>query len=463
MTTSTEVTIPEHIFKAYDIRGLVKGELSEELAYRLGRAFIIFLRSQATDLTGKKIVVGHDMRPTSVPFQAAVIRGMIDEGIDVVDIGLTSTPLFNFACAHYPEHAGGIMVTASHNPAEYNGFKMTLGNGMPIGKESGMSEIKRLVVTREKMDIAHTPGSVVQKQILTDYMQRIFSLVPKESISPMKIVIDYGNGMGSVSVPEVLKELPVTVVSLYETPDGTFPNHEANPLKVETLTALQAKVREEKADFGFALDGDADRIGLVDERGDVVDPSIVGALLGLEVLRTHKTGHMLYDLRSSRIVKDTWEKAGATTGMCRVGHALIKKQMKETSTLFASELSLHLYYHDMYDVESNDLSLVYVLHMLSREKKPLSQLVDALKVYAHSGEINFEVEDKEGAMKRVEDAYRTSAKEISHLDGIWMSFDWGWLNVRPSNTEPILRLNLETKTKEETERRVEEVKKLLIA
>jgi phosphomannomutase len=373
------MNIAQHIFKSYDIRGLADTELSAELAYKLGRAFVVFLRNQQRIKPGQAVVVGKDMRQTSPALQEAVMRGVSDEQVDVVDIGLVSTPLFNFACANYHEHAGGIMVTASHNPAQYNGFKMTLGDGLPVGEAFGMAEIKDLVIHSNYAYQDSVDTFFPKKDILQDYIQKVFSVVPQESIRPMKLVVDAGNGMAKVTFPEMLKNLPVEVEYLYLEPDGSFPNHEANPLKVETLAALQKKVVETGADFGFALDGDADRIGLVDEKGEVVDASFVGALVGLEVLYNHPNARMLYDVRSSMIVPEVWQAAGASVEMCKVGHANIKKMLKETGGAFASELSLHLYYHDTFDVESTDLSLLYVLQVLSRENKPLSELVAPLK------------------------------------------------------------------------------------
>lgn len=453
--------IAQQIFKAYDIRGLAETELSPDLAYSLGRAFVIFLRAHDLLKADQAVVVGRDMRLTSPSLQQAVMKGVRDEGVPVVDIGLVSTPLFNFACANYSNHAGGVMVTASHNPAKYNGFKMTLGDGLPVGEAFGMAEIKDLVANSNYayQDSAETIFS--KKDVLQDYIQKVFSIVPAQSIRPMKLVVDAGNGMAKVTFPEILKNLPVEVEYLYLEPDGSFPNHEANPLKVETLVALQKKVVETGADFGFALDGDADRVGLVDEKGEVVEASFVGALVGLEVLRNHPNARMLYDLRSSMIVPEVWQAAGASVEMCKVGHANIKKALKETGGAFASELSLHLYYHDTFDVESTDLSLLYVLQLLSREKKSLSDLVAPLKKYFHSGEINFEIEDKIGTMKKIEEIYKAQAQEISRLDGLWMKFDWGWVSVRLSNTEPVLRLNLEARNEKVMKEKVNELSEII--
>lgn len=454
------MTFPAHIFKAYDIRGLVEGELSPLLAYRVARAFASFLAQSGENIAGRRIVVGHDMRHSSVPFAAEVVRGLTEAGLDVVDIGLTSTPVFNFACAHFPDHAGGIMVTASHNPAAYNGFKLTLGSGLPIGKNSGMDTIRELTMGGD-FEASQVVGSVESRDVYPDYVAHLKSLVDFSSIKPMELVVDAGNGMAKVSLPKVLAELPVSVEYLYLEPDGTFPNHEANPLKIETLHDLQAKVRDTGADFGFALDGDADRIGLVDETGTVVEASYVGALIGLEVLRQHPGATMLYDLRSSQIIPEVWQNNGAKTEMCMVGHALIKKMMRETGAEFASELSLHVYFGDVYNLECSDLALLYVLQMLSREPKKLSELVAPLKKYAHSGETNFEIHDKAAALKAIEEKYAPTATKTSAIDGLWYQFDWGWVSVRTSNTEPVVRLNLETSSPEVTAQKMAEFTALL--
>lgn len=452
---------PSHIFKAYDIRGLVDGELSPELAYAVGNGFVFFLKEKHIDLAGKKLVVGYDMRQSSVPFAKAVIRGMTDAGIDAVDIGLTSTPVFNFACAHFAEHAGGIMVTASHNPAAYNGFKITLGNGLPVGGVSGLDVIRDFAEAGHAL-VAEQKGTVEERDVRDAYYEKIFSIVSPQAIRPMKIVIDAGNGMGQVTFPNWLPRLPMTVEYLYLQPDGTFPNHEANPLKTETLSDLQKKVIETGADFGFALDGDCDRIGLADEKGDIVDASAVGALVGLEVLQDHPNARMYYDLRQSMIVPEVWRAAGASlVEKTKVGHANIKKAMKENNIAFASELSMHLYFHSMYDLESSDLALLYVLRMLSRSENHLSELTAPLKKYFHSGEINFDVKEKALAIARVRDRYAKEAMDISELDGLWMGFDWGWLNVRASNTEPVLRLNLEARDEKTMREKVQEISHII--
>lgn len=455
---------PDHIFKAYDIRGLVDKEITADIAYKIGRAFVVFLKNKGFGLEGDKIAVGRDMRESSFVYKESVMKGILDEGMDVVDIGLVSTPVFNFACAHYEDHIAGIMVTASHNPAEYNGFKITLGDGTPIGGANGLYEIRDLAKVEDftEIDKVLRKAGVIKREVLGDYIDKIFSLVDKKEIKPMKIVVDGGNGMGGAVLPKVLKQLPqVEVEYLYIEPDGTFPNHEANPLKTETLKDLQAKVLEVGADFGFAMDGDGDRIGLVDERGEVVGASFVGAILGLEVLKNHGSGKMFYDLRSSMIVPEVWKENGGDPEMCMVGHANIKKLMKEKDAIFASELSMHLYYGDLHDLESSDLSLLYLLKILSYEERSLSELIQPFEKYFHSGEINFEVEAKDGIIAKLEEDYKDEAEEVSHLDGLYMRFDWGWFSVRKSNTEPVLRLNLEAREEGVMNEKVKELKGLI--
>ena len=457
------MSIATHVFKAYDIRGLVDGELTEELAYYIGHAYLQVLKEKGFDIDGKKLVVGYDMRETSIAFKNQIAKAWQQAGVDVVDVGLSTTPTCNFAAAHYDDHVGAIMITASHNPSEYNGFKLVMQDGLPIGKHNGMDRIKELVV-EQFVHKAQQEGSLEQKNIMDDYLAHVFSLVSASSMGSKKIVIDYGNGIGSVAMKLFLAKLPqIEVISMYEKPDGSFPNHEANPLKLDTLIALQDKVKEVQADFGIALDGDADRIGLVDNNGEIVEASFVGALYGLEVLRKNPKSHMLYDLRSSQSVKELWEAAGATTGKSVVGHALIKKMMKDNDAVFASELSLHLYFKDMYGVESSEYALGLLLAILAREEKSVSELVSPMKKYFHSGELNFEVDDKAAAIARVQQAFGDSANEHSDLDGLWLGFDWGWFNIRQSNTEPVLRLNLEAWSEKEMGEKVEEVKKMIMS
>jgi phosphomannomutase len=452
------MTFSEKIFKAYDIRGLVDSELSMDFAYKLGASLVEFLKRKDIELANKKIVLAYDMRPTSKDYKDNLAKAIIEQGVDVVDIGLATTPMFNFACANYEEHVAGIMVTASHNPGQYNGFKLSFGDALPIAEKNGLQDIKEMCLNFN-LEKRENKGQLFEKDILIDYKEKIFSLVDKNNFKKLKIVIDAGNGMAKASFPEILKDLGLDVEYLFLEPDGNFPNHEANPLKAETLEKLQEKVLENKADFGFALDGDADRVGLVDEKGQIVPASFVGAIIGLEILKKEK-GLMLYDLRMSRAVKEMWEKAGATTNICPVGHSNIKKMMKDSNAIFASELSLHLYYHKMYDVESSDLSLLYIIELLSRENKKLSEIWEKMgEGKCHSGEINFEVENKEKVMENIKNKY--SDGDLNEIDGILITYKDFWFSIRVSNTEPVMRLNLEADSEELMKEKVKEISEII--
>jgi len=315
--------IPKHIFKTYDIRGLIDGELSSELAERLGRAVVVFTRA-------KTVVVGRDMRETSPEFAKAVIEGVTKQGADVIDVGMCSTPMFNFAVTQYDEPDVGIMVTASHNPVEYNGFKMTLSNGLAIGKGSGMDEIREMVATNEFSD-AETVGKVSTREIAKAYLDKVFSLTePIPSMKDLTIVVDAGNGMGGMLVEDFFSRLDCTWHGMYLDPDGSFPNHEANPIKESTLDDLRKKMKEVNADIGIGYDGDGDRVGFVDEEGGFVrGDHVVGMLVG-EILRKHGgAGTVFYDLRATRLIVDAIKDAGGTPKMSEVGHANFKRHLLE--------------------------------------------------------------------------------------------------------------------------------------
>ena len=452
------MSINSSIFKAYDIRGVYPQDLNEEIAYLVGRALVVF--------TGAKtVVVGRDMRSSSDSLSREVIRGIIDQGASAVDIGLVSTPMLNFAVAEYEEHEAGIMITASHNPKEYNGLKLCYGNALPIGGDTGMVGIKKLVTGGKFGEAEH--GTATRKEILGPYIEKIFSLVDGDKIKPLKVVVDTANAVGVIPMPEVFKKIPCQLIPLYFELDANFPHHEANPLKEETLTDLKNKVLEEGADLGVAIDGDADRIGFIDEKGQTVRGDLIEALVAVELLKKNPGELVLYDVRSSQVIKEEVLKSGGRAEMCRVGHALVKKQMWDQGALFAGELSSHFYYRDFYKVESADLTMLKIFEIISQAGKPFSEIVAPLLRYYHSGEINFEVKDKERKMREIEEKYGSTAKEISHLDGIRLDFDdpatggvnW-WFNVRASNTEPLLRLNLEAKTKslmEDKKRELEEI------
>lgn len=451
------------IFKAYDIRGVVPGEIDEDIAERVGRAMVIHTRAST-------VLVGRDMRTSSPALAAAAIRGIRQQGAQAIDIGLCSTPMFNFAVASdavvpAAERAGGrtvagIMVSASHNPAKYNGFKLDYSDGLPVSAVTGMREIQQLVSENAegKMQNAELgQGTVTTTDVLEPYLARVTSLVNPASLPPMRIVICGGNGMGGVTLPHLTPRIPGAVIPLHWELDGSFPNHEANPIKPENVADVGEAVRSSGADVGFAYDGDADRLGVIDERGELVRGDLIGVLLAREVLRNLPGGHVLCDVRASRVCAEDIAAAGGTSEPTRVGHALIKKHLRDVRAAFAGELSGHYYFTNFYDVESTELAMLMLLQMLARERKPLSAIIAPLKRYAYSGEVNFEVRDKDASLATLEARYRPHAREVSPLDGL--KFDMGpwWFLVRPSNTEPLLRLIVETQTQEEMERRVAEL------
>ncbi len=441
------------IFKAYDIRGIYPRDLNEEAAYLVGRATV--------DITGAKtVVIGRDVRASSNSLFLALAKGVMEQGADVVDIGTVTTPMLNFAVGEYKEHEAGIMVTASHNPKEYNGLKLCYENTLPIGENTGMAELKKTAMEGD-FPVEPVKGKLVKKEILDAYVKKVLSLVDLGKIKPLKVVVDTANAVGAIPLPEIFKKIKCELIPLYFELDGSFPNHEANPLKEETLADLKKKVLEEKADFGVAIDGDADRIGFVDEKGQTVRADLILTLIAKKLLEEKPGELILYDVRSSRVVREEVERAGGRAEMCRVGHALIKKQMWDDGALFAGEFSSHFYYRDFYNVESGDLTMLKLLEIISLSGKKFSEIVAPLLKYSHSGEINFEVSDKAGKMKELEEKYGATASGISHLDGIRLDFpDW-WFNVRPSNTEPLLRLNLEAKTKELMEEKKKELTEII--
>ncbi|MBP7830465.1 MAG: phosphomannomutase/phosphoglucomutase [Kiritimatiellae bacterium] len=430
------------IFKAYDIRGIYGDTLTEDTAYRIGRAFATFLKC-------RKVVVGHDMRPHSPPLFQALARGLTEQGADVVDIGMCSTPMSYFANNRLGADAS-VMITASHNPGEWNGFKVCREKAIPISGETGIRDIEQICRSGQFAPAAARPGTISTHEILDEYVAYIRGFA--EIRRPLKVVVDYANGMG-VLEGKVLDGL-MEIEPLFNTLDGTFPNHEANPLKHDTLEALQARMRSGRYDFGIAFDGDADRVGFVDERGDIIAMDITTALIAETILQ-HEKGPIFYDLRSSWAVKEIIEENGGTPMMSRVGHAFIKAQMREAKALFAGELSGHYYFRENGYTESASLAALYIANLVSQSDRPLSELVKPIRRYFASGEINSEVHDVKGVLGRLRAKY--AAGRMIELDGLSVEFEDWWFNVRASNTEPLVRLNLEAKTAELMARRRDEV------
>ncbi len=441
------------IFKAYDIRGLSPGELDADTAFRVGQAVVIFTKA-------KTVVVGKDMRQTTPGLFAALADGIMSQGADVIDVGLVTTPMFYFAVAEYDLHDAGVMVTASHNPKEYNGLKLCYGDALPIGASSGMDKIRDLALEGPYKEKKR--GTLVETDIRKDYLDKLSSLIDVKKFRRMSSAVDTANGMEGCVIADIFERMGnVTMSGLFLDLDGNFPNHEANPLKEETLDALKAKVKDIRADVGFAFDGDGDRIGLVDEKGENVRGDLILALVAAKLLRDDPGLPVMYDVRCSMVVAEEISRAGGVPMMCRVGHGFIKPQMREVGALFAGELSNHFYFRDVYGAESTDLVMLSILELMSESGKSLSELVAPLKRYHHSGEINSTVADKDGVLARLEKVYGHEAASVSKIDGLRMDFEdnsgrW-WFNVRASNTEPLLRLNLETTEREMMARRRDEL------
>lgn len=427
------------VFHAYDVRGLIGSEVNEALAFRVGAAMVRF--------TGvKTLVVGRDMRESGIAFFEALTQGIASEGGDIIDIGLCSTPLFYFGVNQFK--TAGIMITASHNPAQYNGFKLMNAQMQPIGEGSGIDEIERLCAQIE-VKTGFSP-SIRSESILPLYVQKLLSLVDIQALEGMRVCVDAGNGMGGYTAPALFHALPVVMHPLYFDLDGNFPNHEANPIKYETLAELSKLVKTSFADIGVAYDGDADRVGFLDERGVPIAGDIVTALLAREMILKHGPGTVLFDVRSTRAIKEIVEAEGGAALMTKVGHARIKKHMVEVNALFGGELSSHFYFAEFSNNESTEYAILLMMSLIIEEGRPLSEIVAEVSPYAHSGELNFTVSDKAGAIEALKQAF-SEGGEVSTIDGVRVDFEDWWWNIRPSNTEPVLRLTLEAVTSEEME------------
>ncbi|MFC7327526.1 phosphomannomutase/phosphoglucomutase [Marinactinospora rubrisoli] len=428
------------IFKAYDIRGVVPDTLDADTARVIGAAFA---RVAGAD----RVVVAHDMRPSSPGLAAAFAEGVTGQGVDVVAAGLASTDQLYFAAGSLG--IPGAMFTASHNPAQYNGIKMCRAGAAPIGSDSGLAEIRALA--EEGVPPHDGPrGTVTEQDLLADYAAHLRSLADLSGIRPLKVVVDAGNGMGGHTVPAVLGDqllpgLPLEIVPLYFELDGTFPNHPANPLDPDNIVDLQAAVRETGADIGVAFDGDADRCFVVDERGEPVPPSAITALVAVQELAKEPGATVIHNLITSRAVSEIVREHGGNPVRTRVGHSFIKTTMAETGAVFGGEHSAHYYFRDFWRADTGMLAAMHVLRVLGGDTRPLSEITAEYSRYAGSGEINSEVDDQAGRMAAVENAYAgTAGASVDHLDGLTVEFaDGSWFNLRASNTEPLLRLNVE--------------------
>ncbi len=422
------------IFKAYDVRGVVPDELDESVAEAVGAAFV--------RLTGAKTIVTlHDMRPTSEPLADALGRGAASQGADVIRGGLGSTDMVYYASGFLD--IPGAMVTASHNPARYNGIKLCKAGAKPVGIETGLAEIKRMVQDGVP---AHDgpPGKVTSKDLLPGYAGYLKKLVDISGIRPLTVAVDAGNGMGGHTVPTVFAGLPITLVPLYFELDGTFPNHEANPIDPKNLRDLQQAVRDSGADIGLAFDGDADRCFVVDERGELVSPSVLTALIASRELAREPGATVIHNLITSQAVPELITEHGGRPVRTRVGHSFIKAKMAETNAIFGGEHSGHFYFRDFWFADSGMLAALHTLAALGHDDRPLSAILAEFSRYAASGEINSKVDDQAAATQRVRDVYAFQpGVSTDDLDGMTVSGDGWWFNLRPSNTEPLLRLNIE--------------------
>lgn len=454
--------INEDIFKAYDIRGTYPEQIDKKTAFCIGFGLVQFLQEK-TKNSSPSVVVGQDARPSSPKIFSGLVSGINKAGGDLITIGQSSTPMLYFG-VNYLGAAGGVMITASHNPAGTNGMKLTREKAIPISADSGMEKIKEKALAVAKDNPEFPEFELKKKDIQTEYVD--FLTNGKEVNLETPIVIDFGNGMAGPPVEEALNRLEIPYKALYSKPDCRFPNHEANPLKEETLAAVKTELQNSDYLLGAAFDGDGDRVGFLTEKAKMIGGDFITALLARSLLKKKKTGKVIYDLRSSKIVPEVIKKKGGKAVETRVGHSFIKGLMREEDADFAGELSSHFYFPFQFDqktayFESGIMALLEILELISKTGKSLSELVEPLQKYYQSGEINFELNNKDEVMKKLERYYEDEAGRISHLDGVKIDFEEWWFNLRPSNTEPYLRLNLEAETKNLLEEKVEEVRGLI--
>ncbi|HEY6584780.1 MAG TPA: phosphomannomutase/phosphoglucomutase [Gaiellaceae bacterium] len=439
--------IDPKVFKAYDVRGIYPTELDEEGAYAIARAYV-------EEFGPRNLAVGRDMRLASPDMAAAAIRGALDGGAEVLDLGLVGTEMVYFAVGEQ-ELGGGIMVTASHNPKQYTGMKVVREGALPVGGDSGLLEIRDRAA--QGFGEAKPAGTLREVDIWPAYVDRVVSFVDLEAIRPLKVVIDAANGMAGAMLPPVLERLPIETVRHYFEPDGTFPNHEPNPLLPENREFIVERTKTEGADFGVAFDGDADRCFFVDDSGEFVPGDFVTALLAESVLEKEPAAKIIYDVRASWAVPETIEDAGGTPLVNRVGHAFIKHRMREEGAAFGGEVSGHYYFRGFSQADSGVVPFLLMLELVSKKGRRLSEILRPFRErYFITGELNTPVPDVEAKLAELERRFSDEG-EVSHLDGVSVDADEWHFNVRPSNTEPLLRLNLEARSEELMERKRDEV------
>jgi phosphomannomutase len=439
------------LFKSYDVRGIYPAQIDDDIAYGIGRCVVPLLGAQ-------KIAIGRDMRPSGENLFEALARGATEAGADVLDVGLVSTDALYFAVGKY-DLDGGIMITASHNPAQYNGMKFTRARAEAISLDTGLSDIRDCLLSGSLPQPAQRKGTVERRNILNDFAEHCLSFVDRTKIKPFKIAIDAGNGMAGATVPYVFRHLPCEIVPLYFELDGSFPNHPASPIEPENMVDLQAAVKKHGCDLGVAFDGDADRMFVVDERGQLIDGSTVTALVALNTLKKYPGSKILFNLIASRSVPELIEKAGGIPVRSKVGHSIIKAVMREQDVVFGGEHSGHFYFRDNWYADSGMIALLQCLEVFSEANEPVSHVIEPIDTRFRSGEINTQVSDIPGKMRQIQEHYKDA--RVDDFDGITISYPRWWMNVRPSNTEPLLRLNVEGDTKELMERHRDEVLSLV--
>jgi len=441
------------VFKAYDVRGIYPAEIDEEGARAIGRAYV-------EQFEPRRIAVGRDMRVSSPTMAAAAIEGAASAGADVVDIGLVGTEMV-YAAVGGMELDGGIQVTASHNPKEYTGMKIVRRGAMPVGGDSGLQDIRDRALSSSDMSEGQASGQVREEDVFPAYVDKVLSFIDVDAIERKRVVIDAANGMAGVMLPPVLERIPIDAVPYYFEPDGTFPNHEPNPLLPENREFVIGKVREDGAELGAAFDGDADRCFFIDDTGEFVPGDFVTALMAESMLEKYPGSKVIYDVRASWAVPETIERAGGEALINRVGHAFIKQRMREDDAVFAGEVSGHYYFRHFHQADSGVIPFLLMLELVSKRGKPLSELLRPYRErYFLTGELNVPVSDVAVTLQEIKERFGSEGR-VSHLDGISVEADDWHFNVRPSNTEPLLRLNLEALSEELMERKRDEVLALM--
>jgi phosphomannomutase len=440
-------------FKAYDVRGKVPSELNIELAYKIGRAFSKFLGA-------KKIIIGYDIRKSSIEISDALKNGLTDSGVDVIDIGLCGTEMIYFSTPHF-DVDGGIMITASHNPPEYNGMKFVGKGSVPVGYDSGLNEVEKMIVNNDLGEINKVKGSVTKKDVMKDFINNLSKFYDAKKISPLKVVVNAGNGCAGLSLDTLEPKLPIKMIKIFNNPDGNFPNGVPNPMLEGNRKSTIDAIKRENADLGVAWDGDYDRCFFFDEKGNFIEGYYIVGLLAKSILKKHPGERIVHDPRLVWNTVEVVEKSGGTAVVSKSGHAFIKQKMREVNSVYGGEMSAHHYFRDNAYSDSGMIPFLLILQLMSEEKKTLAQLVDEMIAdYPCSGEINSTINDPAGKIKEIEKKY--SDGKIDELDGISIEYPKWRFNLRMSNTEPILRLNVESRGDEKLmKEKTEELLKII--